>query len=258
MVRAGNIKLKTVCDLQEGILDDVCNKYQIPCSTTDYHQVLADPEIQAVVVSTRTDSHVPLTIEALKAGKHVYVEKPLAETSEECQKLLEVQKAAGKMVAVGFNRRLAPAYVKAKEIIKKHGQARHLHYRISDAYFIWGAGNEPGQRIIHEVCHIFDICRYFAESEVKSVYCVSARGDDETIVLQFESGCVASIMSTGYVNWDMPKEVLEVILDIGAVTVDEFVQLNTFGLDDYEPRYLFPGHIHPDRDVMHRYLFEKL
>ena len=258
MARARNIKLKTVCDLRKDVLEEACNKYRIPCSTTDYHQVLNDPEIQAVLVATKADSHVPLTIDALKAGKHVYVEKPLAETSEQCRKLLEVQKATGKIVAVGFNRRMAPAYIKAKEIINKHGGVRHFHYRISDAYFIWGAGNEPGQRIIHEVCHIFDICRYFADSEVKSVYCASARADDETIVLQFESGCVGSIMSSGYVNWDMPKEALEVILNIGAVTVDEFVQLNTFGLDNYEPRYLFPGHMNPDRDVTHRYLFEKM
>jgi predicted dehydrogenase len=112
--------------------------------------------------------------------------------------------------------------------------------------------------MIHEVCHIFDILRFFAESEVTSVYCVCSRPDDEVIALKFASGCVASIMDSGYVKYDMPKESLEVVTDLGGFTVTDFAEMRTFGLDDFEPRYCFPGHTHPDRDTTHRYLFEAL
>lgn len=180
----------------------------------------------------------------------------MAETSDECQQLLNVQENSGKLVAIGFNRRMAPAYQKAKEIIKAHNGPHNIHYRISDPYAIWQTDPEPGVRIIHEVCHIFDILRYLTESEVRSVYCVSSRPDDEAITLQFESGCVATITSSGYVEYDMPKERLEVIVDSGGFFVEDFVELRTFGIRDFERCYRFPGHIHPDREILYQQLFE--
>jgi predicted dehydrogenase len=258
MKRADHVNLITICDLREDVLKKMQIKYNVPSATTDYNQILNDSGIDGVVIATKAESHVPLTLQALKAGKHVYVEKPLADTSEECKDVLGLQKETGKIVAVGFNRRLAPSMVKVKEILSKVGGAKHIHYRISDAYWIWGKGNPPGQRVVHEVCHIFDLLRYITDSEVKSVYCAKARDDDETIVLQFENDSVASIMSSGYGNYDLPKESLEIITDVGAIIVNEFVELNTFGIEGYEPSYFFSGHIHPDRDLLHKYIFEKM
>ena len=134
--------------------------------------------------------------------------------------------------------------------------AKNLHYRISDAYYIWGRATAPGQRIIHETCHIFDILRFFTDSEVTSVYCIASRPDDESICLQFANGCVAGILSSGYVTYDMPKETLQAVVDIGGLTVSDFVELRTYGLKDFDRVYRFAGHTHPDRDTFHRYLFE--
>jgi predicted dehydrogenase len=259
LTRARNLRLKTICDVKAEPLEQARLKYGIGHVTQDHRELLSDPEIQAVVIATRADSHVPLALEALKAGKHVYVEKPLAETVEECRLLLPAQKKSGKILAVGHNRRMAPAYQQLKKILQAHGGPRNIHYRIADNLYVWGpgAGVEPGTRVVHEVCHVFDLLRYLTDSEVTSIYCVASRPDDEVIVLTFESGCVASIMSSGFMTQDMPKESLEAVVDIGGAIVTDFVELRTFGLRDFESIYRFAGRVHPSFDTGHRYLFEK-
>lgn len=257
LLKAQRIQLKTVCDLKQELVEDTCGKWGIANGTTDLEQILNDPEIDAVLIATRPDSHLELTLRALDAQKHVYVEKPLAESVEECCKIVQARQRSGKIVAVGFNRRMAPSIQMAKKIALRHGGFKNIHYRLSDAFYIWGADFEPGTRALHEVSHIFDLLRFLCESEVKSVFCASSRYDDESMILTFESGTVASIMSSGFVQYDMPKERFEGILNIGAITIEDFVEMRTYGLDDCEPRICFEGHSHPFRDQIHKYLFKE-
>ena len=257
LTRAPHVRLKTVCDLREDVLRDVQSMYSVPCAETDYRRMLADPEIDAVVVATREDMQAPLTIDALDAGKHVYVEKPLADCPEKAEAVVAAQERSGKHVAVGFNRRMAPAYRKAKELVLRDGGPKNVHYRISDEYWNWGRNNPPGVRVIHEVCHIFDILRWLTDSDPLSIYCVASRPDDEVFVLRFASGCVASIMSSGYVTMDMPKERLEAVSERGAVVVEEFVELRSYGYCGVPDVLCFAGHSHPDRGSTHKYLLEK-
>ena len=216
MLKINNAELSIICDLNKDVLDKVGDYYGIKRRETDFSKVLGDPHIDGVVIVTREDSHVPLTLQALESGKHVYVEKPLAETEAECAKVIASQKKYGKIVAIGMNRRMAPAYRYAKELLWKQGGPKNMFYRIADSYCLdWGKAYGEGNRIIHEVCHIFDILRFFTDSEVESLYCVSSRPDDEQIVLKFESGTIATIMGSGYVNSCMPKEHFEAIARIG-------------------------------------------
>ena len=257
LVRAPHARLKSVCDLREAVAHAMQAKYGVPHACTNHREVLADPEVEAVVIATRDDMHVPLTLEALAAGKHVYVEKPLAQTPEECDLVVRAQREAGKHVAVGMNRRMSPAYTLARQILDTHGGAKNLYYRISDAYWMWGRNYPPRTRVVHEVCHIFDILRFLTDSEPASIYVVESRPDDELFTLKFTNGCVATIMSSGYAHFDLPKEYLEVVTGLGALTVTDFAELRTFGLADCEPVTRYAGHVHPDRDHLHCYLIEK-
>jgi predicted dehydrogenase len=260
LTRSSHIELKVLCDLDEGRVKQMQQKYKIPHSTTDYHAVLSDPEIMAVVIATREDAQADLAIEAMNAGKHVYVEKPLADTPEKCALVSAAQKRSGKFAAVGFNRRFAPAYRRAKEIITACGGAKNISYRIADDYWRWSKQYNfaPGTRVIHEVCHIFDILRWFTGSDAESVYCIESRADDEIIVMKMKSGCVVSITDSGYVDWDLPKERLEVICEKGTVTVDDFVELRTFGVHGFPPVERYCGHTHPDREFTHKFLLDKI
>ena len=258
LVRCPHVYLKTLCELDEAKLERTSEQYRIPCATADYHEMLSDPDIQAVVIATRENTHAELALAALQADKSVYVEKPLAETDEECAQVAAAQEASGKFLAVGFNRRFAPALLKAKEILDTHGGAWNIHYRVSDEYWQWGKKHPPGVRVIHEICHHFDVIRWLTGSEARSIYCVASRDDDEAIVLQMESGCVATIMNTSYVMKDFPKERLEVMTKKGALTLEDFVELRTYGYEDCEAVYRFAGHTHPDAEFSHKYLFEKI
>ena len=259
LTRAPHAHLKTACDLRADVLAAMRDKYHIPETTADYKELLADPEVQAVVVATREDMQATLSIEALRAGKHVYVEKPLAATAEEAEAVVKAQQETGGFVAVDFNRRFAPAYRRAKELVVSDGGARNIHYRIADTYCRgWGKNYPPGVRMIHEVCHIFDILRWLADSDATSVYVVKSRDDDEIITLTFASGCIATITNSGYVTTDLPKERLEVIADEGTVVVEEFVELRAFGFPGVEPIARYAGHSHPDREYSHKHLFAKV
>ena len=117
LARAPHINLKTVCDLRKDVLEQMQKKYGVPEAETDHKKLLSDPEIDAVVIATKSDMQAPLSVEALEAGKHVYVEKPLAETPDDVEAVVAAQKASGKMACVGFNRRMAPAYRKADVLL---------------------------------------------------------------------------------------------------------------------------------------------
>lgn len=253
LMRLDSVELAAVCDLAPDILEIVKRDFAPGCPLlTDCREVLNDSSVEAVVIATREDSHVPLTLEALAAGKHVYVEKPLAENMEDCQRVLAAQKESGRIVAVGMNRRLAPAYVKARELLQANGGPKSMFYRIADGYAIYWGKQNPGQRIFHELCHIFDILRFFAGSEVVKVYCASSRHDDEQIVLTFASGVTAGIMSSGYTWQDFPKEHFEAVAEAGALTVEDFCTLRQFTLSETEPPVIsFCGHTHPHFEQMH-------
>ena len=250
-------RLKTVCDVRDEAVKAAMEKYKIPCGETDYRKVLADDEIEGVVIVTQPAQHAELTVAALRAGKHVFVEKPLAESVAECEAIVAEEKKSGKHVAVGFNRRFAPAYRKAKELLDAAGGARNIYYRISDTYsYTWGVKFPPGVRVFHETCHIFDILRWLVGSEIKTVFCMESRPDDESIMCKFTSGAIATILSSGYATLDWPKEYMEVIAERGGLTVDNFVEMWTYGLASAERRYRFRGHFHPDKEWTQRYLYE--
>jgi predicted dehydrogenase len=268
MWRLPNVKIKWICDLNENLLENFGRKYSIPMTTTDYCKVLEDPEVQGVVIATKEDAQASLTIEALKAGKHVYVEKPLANTEEECWAVCEAQEKAGKNVMVGFNRRFAPSYVKAKELIDRSGGAFNIHYRMSDGLLIEQFENKKNKprpwerpaetRVLYELCHMFDLFGWFSGSPVKSVYCVSCRPNDEIYALTMASGCVATLMHSSYASSEIPKERLEVVAGKGAVTVDGFVELRAFGIEWSEPVYRFAGNSHPDVSPQGKYMMKEL
>lgn len=256
---APHADLKVVCDVDEDVAKAAQAKYGVEKCESDYRRVLADPDVEAVVIAVGPEHHAELTIEALNAGKHVYVEKPLADTMDKCRAVVELQERVGAFVAVGFNRRFAPAYRKVKQLLRSHGGGWNIYYRIADTYsHEWGKDFPPGMRVFHELVHVFDFLRWLTDSDPVSVYCVGARNDDEIITLKFASGPVATILSSGYATADLPKESLEVIAERGALTVENFVELRAYGWADAKMRYLFPGRVHPDHDYTYRWLYGSL
>jgi len=135
---------------------------------SDYGEILADPDIQAVVIVSRNPQHAPQALAALNAGKHVFVEKPMALTGQECHDLYQAVVNSGKQLTVGFNRRFAPTYLAMKkQIVNRTGPAvlncRVNSPGISGSY--WMADPAIGGAILGEACHFVDLMYWLLESE---------------------------------------------------------------------------------------------
>ena len=135
---------------------------------TDYEQILADPEIAAVVIVSRNPQHAPQALAALHAGKHVFVEKPMALTETECLDLYQAVSRSGNQLTVGFNRRFAPTYMALKKQITRRTGPAVVNCRvnspgISGSY--WMADPAIGGAILGEACHFIDLMYWLLDSE---------------------------------------------------------------------------------------------
>jgi predicted dehydrogenase len=139
---------------------------------TDYDEILNDPRVDIVLITTRHEHHAAQALAALRAGKHVFIEKPMAVTAQECALLCRAVAETGRQLTVGFNRRFAPFYIEQKRILAPRTGPAVVNCRInspalSGAHWV----NDPGSggAIIGEACHFVDLLRWMLDSEPLSV-----------------------------------------------------------------------------------------
>lgn len=255
LARIPEAELRAVCDTDAAVAEAAGARYAAGYATTDLARVLADDTVEAVVIAVRDHLQADLTMRALQAGKHVYVEKPLCDNPRDCAEVIRVRDAAERRVAVGFNKRFAPIYRLAQRVMAADGGPRTMYARMADDAWRWAKGYPPGYLILHDLCHLFDLMRWFTDAEVTSVYCAASRPDDEVLILRFANGAVATLLQSGHGTMDMPKERFEAICERGGLAAEDYVELRTYGYRDFEARYTFAGHSHPDHEFMHKYLF---
>jgi predicted dehydrogenase/threonine dehydrogenase-like Zn-dependent dehydrogenase len=140
--------------------------------TTDYEQMLQDPEVDVVFITSRNQYHASQALAALRAGKHVFVEKPMALTEAECRDLMHASEESGRQVSVGFNRRFAPYYEALKAKLARRTSPAVVQCRInspgiSGAY--WMADPALGGAILGEACHFTDLMYWLLDAEPLSV-----------------------------------------------------------------------------------------
>ncbi|MBI3804170.1 MAG: bi-domain-containing oxidoreductase [Nitrospirae bacterium] len=221
-------------------------KFGFEATTTDTESIFSDPEINTVVIATRHDSHAQLVCRALEAGKHLFVEKPLALTLAELAAIERTYAAgleAGRipLVMVGFNRRFAPQVRKMKTLLSGVRQPKVFVMMVN-------AGALPpehwtqerivgGGRIIGEACHFIDLLRFLAESPIRQFQAVSIdRGegggiseDKASITLHFEDGSIGTIHYLANGHKSFPKERLEVFAAGRILQLDNYRKLIGFG-----------------------------
>jgi predicted dehydrogenase/threonine dehydrogenase-like Zn-dependent dehydrogenase len=147
-------------------------RFQAEYCSTDYGQILEDPDIDVVVIVSRNQHHAAQAEAALRAGKHVFVEKPMALTEEECRSLWRAVRDSGKLLTVGFNRRFAPFYLDQKRALAGRAGPAVVACRvnspgISGSY--WMADPAIGGAILGEACHFVDLMYWLLESEPVAV-----------------------------------------------------------------------------------------
>lgn len=217
----------------------VAKKMGAENATSDYHEILNDPEVSLVIITTRHNMHAKMVLEALQANKSVFVEKPLCLNEEELDEITEAYKAAqqGTTLTVGFNRRFSPFAEKLKKLV---GDGPKNIIANMNAGFIppevWVHDLEiGGGRIIGEACHFIDLCSYFAGSKVVSV-CMNAMGenpqentDNASILLRYENGTNAVINYFANGSKSYPKERVEVFSQNRVFVLDNWRKLTGYG-----------------------------
>lgn len=217
-------------------------QYNASYVTTDYEELLRDPDIHLVIISTRHDLHAQMALQALKAGKHVFVEKPLALLQEDLDKFdgFFQKEKSPPLLMVGFNRRFAPSIQKAKEILQKRTTPLIINYRMNSGYIPldhWVHGKEGGGRNIGEACHIYDLFNFFTDSEVEDVQAFSihpssqhwSKNDNFIATFRYKDGSVCSLTYTALGNKSYPKERMEIFSDGMVISLDDYKTLSVVG-----------------------------
>lgn len=237
----GDGVLRAVCDTEPDLAEICARRFGAGYATVSLDRILSDPGIDAVIIAVRDNLQAGIALQAIEAGKHVYLEKPGAESVADFNRLITARDKAGVQVAVGFNKRFAPAYREAMELIIKRGGTRCLTLRMADDAWRWAADYPPGSLLRHDLCHFFDLAPWFIGSPVLQVYTVSPRADEDLVVLTHANRAVSTLMNSGHATMDFPKERLEAFCQRGSVTADDYVEVNGFGGPDGTEHLTFPG-----------------
>lgn len=220
----------------------LAKKYGIAQSTTDYRRILDDPAIDLCVIATRHNSHAQLTVDALRAGKHVFVEKPLAIHERELPPILAAACAANRLLMVGFNRRFSSYAQKMNALLGGTSAGEvpmNVVVTVNAGAVTAGAWVHDravgGGRILGEVCHFVDLIQFLTGSRVADV-CLNAMGphrtetgDSASLLLRHENGATGVINYFANGSRAYAKERVEVYAQGRTLVLDNFRRLTGYG-----------------------------
>lgn len=215
-------------------------KYGFSNASTNYIDAFGS-DTDSVVIATQHHLHAEQVIAALRAGKNVFVEKPLALRCEEIDEIEAAYRGTGKVLMVGYNRRFSPHIKKIKSLLDNKKMPKSFIMTMNAGYIpsdSWVHNPElGGGRIIGEACHHIDLMRFLAGSRVTS-FSVACMGktdyvdsvDDKAIItLNFEDGSVGSIHYFANGGKAFPKERIDVFCDDAVLQLDNFRKLKGYG-----------------------------
>ncbi len=241
LVTAGNcpfIEIRAISDLNRDALAHYAEIYKVGYTSCDYKKLLADPEIDIVVIGTKQDLHARMIIESLDAGKWVFCEKPMCDSREEEAAILAAEHRNPGRLAIGFNRRFAPAYVKALEVIRNRPRPWQVLYRMNaniDTSKKQGGYYISRPHIIFEGCHILDLASYLFGEAPCRVFMASG----DSMILQYPDGSNFTFAMPARGSGLLPKESMELFAESTAITVTDFIDLRIRGVAG-EKDMLFP------------------
>ncbi len=234
--------LRAIVTRTGGHAKSLSEKYRAQYFSTDYEDVLKDPAVDMVLIATRHNLHAPLVIEAAKAGKNIFVEKPLAMTYAECRQVSEQLDSSRVNLVVGFNRRFSPLARTAIQLIRQTGGPLVINIRVNssglDRHPWINDPEEGGGAILGEACHFFDFAGWLVGAEPQRIYAEMISSDNSSTVnannivstLRYADGSIASLTYTTLGHADFPKERIEIFIQGGVILIDDFKELVVTGL----------------------------
>ncbi|WP_027706405.1 bi-domain-containing oxidoreductase [Zooshikella ganghwensis] len=233
----------------------LCDKYNIQLNSTDIDDALTDPDIDAVVISTRHNSHADLACKSLKAGKHVFLEKPAALTYHEYEELLASINSSNKMLMIGYNRRFAKVSKILKSMLDPNlplfiNYQVHIPVIPSDH---WTLNEfEGGGRLIGEAEHFFDYMNYLTDQKASMVKAQYLRKESENIKSQcnfcvtvgYDNKAIGVLTYLSFGHKKLPREFITVHQGGTTYSINNFKSINAVGSSNYRKIKIVPdmGH----------------
>lgn len=229
-------QIHSLADVNSIVVNEMAKRYHANSCTTNHTQLLQNPDVQALFITTRHNLHAPLIIEALHNGKHVFVEKPIAMSLNECQQIKELKKKyPDTLISVGFNRRFSEHIHKSKQLLDQIKRPKMIRYRIAatpipKSHWVCDPV-EGGGRIIGEAVHFIDLLYYLMGEEPVEVMAHASQWENSeglysnenyTITIRFADGSIGHIFNTDLSTKDFPKEHIEIFAGDHIFTIHNF------------------------------------
>jgi predicted dehydrogenase len=268
IVRSAKMTLHTCVDVDDGALAECRDVFGAKDIRKDFEGVIADPEVDMICVATTEKLRLPIIALAAKAGKAVYVEKPLATTLEEMQAIERVVVASGIPFCVGHNRRASPAMLEAQRIFRQHmadpvacpwrwrREGDHLpnlpddgvpsmSVRINDDWYSWKGwvfdkSQAPHGPMLFEMTHFTDVCNWFLADEPLEVTAVETGMLNMAVIVRYRSGALATIVLGNNGTMGYCKELYECMGNGGYLAVDHMLEVRTAAIEGAEAKITYP------------------
>jgi polar amino acid transport system substrate-binding protein len=211
--------------------------------SSDGNEIINDKRVNTVFIATRHDSHSTFVESALKAGKPVFVEKPLAVNIDELENIHKIYKEKNGRLMVGFNRRFSKAFVTIKNYFVSNNDPLVINYRVNAGFIPkshWVQHSEQGGRIIGEACHFIDCMIYLTGARPVRVYAQAISSsnneltdaDNVSIVIKFSDGSLGNLNYIASGGSSLPKEYCEVHSQRKSAVMNNFETVELFSGDD--------------------------
>lgn len=232
--RESRIRLLGVATATGISAKNTASQFGFAYASTSYEQLLEDEGAQVVFIATRHNNHAQLAAEALRRGKAVFVEKPLAITEEGLGEVASAQTQTGGLLMVGYNRRFAPLAQEVKQRLASRTGPMTILYRVNAGELPAGHWShdpaEGGGRVIGEVCHFVDFIQFLTDSlpvrvSAEAVPLNSGAGfldDSVSIIIGMADGSIASILYVASGDPTVPKERIEIFCDKSVASIEDF------------------------------------
>ncbi len=235
-------QIVATCDTKSAAAQDVARQCRAKLACSNAAELLAEPDVQVVMISTRHDTHTPLAIAALRAGKHVFTEKPAAIDANQLADLKAALEQSDRYFMVGFNRRFSPHAVRLRELLaRRHGPVVLVQRIIADPAppTSWIYTPAGGGRVIGEACHMLDLFNYLVGDDIPTVEIdvaapppgvVGPPGDSFVATLRYADGSLGTLTYSvlGRKSKENGKERLEALWDGKSYVIDDY--LRSFGV----------------------------
>jgi predicted dehydrogenase/threonine dehydrogenase-like Zn-dependent dehydrogenase len=234
--KAGDIELVGIASSGGLHAQHSGKKFGFRYATSSDEEIINDPTINAVAILTRHNTHAELAIKALQAGKHVFVEKPLAINSDQLSAISDQLKInPGSLLTVGFNRRFAPLTRQLYDFYRKRTEPMHIHYRVNAGLIPLNHWTQDpdigGGRIIGEGCHFVDFLTFLIGAAPISVTAHALpdqgkyREDNVSMTFTFPDGSIGVVDYLANGDKSFPKERVEVFCGGKIGVLDDFISL---------------------------------